>query len=479
MLSKTPSLVAPGSFALEQHYYPQVQNAHIHPLLRYFFTLTKERLVVRYCHLNPHAKEEKVRELLSYRPRYLRWAGADLFCVTNSDGNRRVVVIETNSCPSGQKSMPVLEDYDEQGGYKRLLREAFLPLLKKKGAPRTGDLAVLWDKNPMEIGGYAAAMAELTGEHVHVIHCGVGTNNVRLGEERLLEVLTESGEWKPIRGAFRYVTQRPWDRIQPLTRTVMLNPVISCLAGGRNKLMAAKAYDMLNGDLANDGMRLETPETIWDVSLDEVPFWLERMGGVGVLKNPYSNAGQGVWTVTNKNELEEFMNEEHTYDKFIVQSLIGNSSWSSSTTRGHHYHIGTLPDRMGQIFVADFRFMVGAGPDGFFPVAMYARRAREPLTPTLAPEQNTWGMLGTNLSVKNTDGTWGTESERLLVMDSRNFNRLGLGIDDLINAYFQTVMAVVAIDRMATRLVNSKGKFRRRLFASLNPDPALVEEIIK
>jgi hypothetical protein len=32
--------------------------------------------------------------------------GADLFKVVDEDGNRQLVVIETNSCPSGQKSMP-------------------------------------------------------------------------------------------------------------------------------------------------------------------------------------------------------------------------------------------------------------------------------------------------------------------------------------------------------------------------------------
>ncbi len=37
-------------------------------------------------------------------------------------------------------------------------------------------------------------------------------------------------------------------------------------------------------------------------------------------------------------------------------------------------------------------------------------------------------------------------------MDSRDFNRLGLGLDDLIEAYLQTVLAVTSIDRMAQGL---------------------------
>ena len=87
-------------------------------------------------------------------------------------------------------------------------------------------------------------------------------------------------------------------------------------------------------------------------------------------------------------------------------------------------------------------------------------------------------MLGTNLSVKRADGSWTTEPERLLLMDSRDFNRLGVGLDDLTEAYIQTVLSVTAIDRMCQRLVNSKNAFRRRMFLTLNPDQTLVDEVL-
>ena len=63
----------------------------------------------------------------------------------------------------------------------------------------------------------------------------------RFDGEGVLEVLSAEDQWVPIRAAVRYVTQRPWNRIPPLARTAILNPVIACLAGGRNKLLAAKA----------------------------------------------------------------------------------------------------------------------------------------------------------------------------------------------------------------------------------------------
>jgi hypothetical protein len=155
----------------------------------------------------------------------------------------------------------------------------------------------------------------------------------------------------------------------------------------------------------------------------------------------------------------------------------GNSGWSSRSAAGSLYHVGTVPDRHRRIYVADLRFMVGAGSAGFYPVALYARRARRPLASKLDGESNSWDMLGTNLSVRRADGTWDSESDRLLMMDARDYNRMGLGLDDLIEAYLQTVLAVTAIDRMAQRLVTRRGAFRARLFGSLAPDPALMAEL--
>ena len=97
-------------------------------------------------------------------------------------------------------------------------------------------------------------------------------------------------------------------------------------------------------------------------------------------------------------------------------------------------------------------------------------------------------MLGTNLSIKKADGNWASESQRLLLMDRKDFNILGLGIDDLIDAYIQTVLSVIAIDRMCGRLLKPvKGsdeahdsliEFNYELFEALNPDKALLEEIM-
>ena len=473
----THATIEPGHFEQGEHFYQKVLNAQIHPLVRYFFNMTPERIAVRYAHLHPDVSVPAICALLESSPRQFRWGGTDLFAVTTRQGVRKIVVIETNSCPSGQKSMPLLFEEKDQGGYRQLLERSFLPLLRRRNLPE-GQLAILYDKNPMENTGYAAALAELTQEPVHLIPAEEGDELHRFSEDKVLQVKSAEGEWVPIRAAFRYVTQRPWNRVPVVTRTAMLNPVLICLAGGRNKMLAAKAYDLYNAQMRETGLAIRTPETIWDVSLQEVPLWVGRMGNSAVVKVPYSNAGQGVYTITSAEELDAFMALEHRYDRFIVQALIGHTNWSSTSGRQQLNQLGTMPDKRGNIFVTDLRFMVGASPTGFYPLAIYARRARDPLTAERPTGHASWGMLGTNLSVRQEDGSWDTEQQRLMLMDSRDFNRLGLGLDDLIEAYIQTLLAMSAIDQMAQNLLTQKGGFRRRFFSNLNPDEALQREIM-
>ncbi len=471
-------LVPPGSFAPERHFYPRVLNAQIHSMVRFFLSLSNERIVSRYVHLHPRVDAAALAELLAYQPRYFRWAGADLFHVTTEDGARKMVVVETNSCPSGQKSMPLYEELDEQGGYRVLLERSFAPLLERKRLPN-GELAVIYDKNPMEASGYAAAMADLFDEPVHLVEFPDGATDPRCRfEDGTLLVRDADSTWRPIRCAFRYVTQRPWNRIPVATKTMVLNPVFACLSGGRNKMIAAKAYDLFNAEIASQGLEIQVPETMWDVHRREVPFWVKRLGGHAVVKVPYSNAGQGVFTITNAAELDAFMKTDHRYDRFVVQSLIGNVNWSSTGTRGRLYHVGTVPSSKGLSYVADLRCMVSAGPDGFRPLVVYARRAREPLADVLA-SQRSWDVLGTNLSIRLPDGGWGADTERLLLMDRKDFNALGLGIDELIEGYIQTVLAAIAIDKMAIALTSKRGTLRLKTFRSLNDDDALISEILE
>lgn len=321
----------------ENFFYTKVLNSLPHPLITYFFnmTLDVDRVISRYTHLYPDIKKDVLRNLLTTEPQHFRWSGCDLFYTTEATrGGRKMVVIETNSCPSGQKSMPLLKDKDERGGYGKIMKHTFKPWLEQRnklGKLPEGVLAVIFDKNKMEASGYALSMAQVFKENVHLVEIldqGLGneyeyyrwTNN-----NRILQIRTSTdSEWMNVRAAFRYLTQKPWNRMPissekeaDLPRTHFINPIIVDLAGGRNKLVAAKAYEFFNSKYKGHGKKqkqsktknpkillffsiffpqigltLRVPETINDVSKPEIPLWVDKFGGQAVVKVPYSNAGK-------------------------------------------------------------------------------------------------------------------------------------------------------------------------------------------
>ncbi len=475
---ETVKVVKPGEFEAHTHWYPKAFNATIHPMINFFLNLEKDRIIKRYCHMHPNVTGERLREILDYKSKYFLWGGADLLNVTSSTGKRQMVVIENNSCPSGQKSMPLVDDNKEQGSYRLLIERTFKPYLKNLRNKIKGGLAVIYDKNPMEASGYAEVIADVMQEDVYYVSFYNGEKNQSIVYKDNIMYVKHDGKEIPIRAAFRYLTQKPWNRLPLHSKTRILNPIVACLAGGRNKMVAAKAYDIFNTELQTHSLKINTPETIWDVRKNEVPLWVKKMGGHAVIKVPYSNAGQGVFTIVTEDELDAFMEMEFDYDLFIVQSLIGNSNWSSTTSAGKLYHVGTIPNQKNQTFVADIRMMVSATNQGIRPLCCYARRAEKPLMDNISNGTDSWKMLGTNLSFKYPDGSWGSDTNRLVLMDRRDFNKLGVGVDDLIEAYIQTVLSMVAIDKMAIALMNKQNKFRMKLFKSLNNDPSLLNEIL-
>lgn len=466
-------VISPNTFDQEEHFYPKALNSQLHPMMSHFFNLDHERIIKRYVHLHPQVKADSLREILKYQSKYFYWGGADLFYVATEAGNRKMVVLETNSCPSGQKSMPIRSEAEEHRGYRYLIENSFIPLMKKKRLPK-GGLAVIYDKNHMETSGYAATLADLTGEKVYLVpHYDNQSRNLEF-IDGVLHILHE-GKKIPIRAAYRYVTQKPWNRIPIETKTFIYNSTVVCLAGGRNKLVANKAYELFNSEINDSGLKILVPETIKDVHKVEIPLWVNKFGGNAVIKNPYSNAGQGVYTITSKEELDEFMSHDYPYDQFIVQSLIGHYNWSSNSSQGKYFHIGTMPNKKGHIYIADLRMMVYSTPNGFYPCAVYARRAKSPLLDEV--HGNSWDVLGTNLSIKKGEDKWSSDTSRLMLMDTKDFNTLGLGTDDLIEAYIQTILTIVAIDKMAQNLFSKKGSFRYKLFNSLDNDESLLKEI--
>lgn len=467
---------APGSFDPENHFYPEVINADLHPIMKSFFKMTESQLIARFTHLHPMVSRDFLKEVLRYKCKHFRWSGSDLLFVSTGPGNRHAIILETNSCPSGQKSMPFIDEDDPQKRYSDVINSTVKEFVNKKQVA-DGVLAVLYDINEMESSGYAATMADSFDRDVYLVKFDKKDSPHIKYENSYFHILVD-GEWKKVSACFRFVTQSPWDRIPVDCKTYILNPIISCLAGGRNKLLAKKAYDLYNAEIEQQNLSIMTPETITDLSKEEIPLWIEKFGGFGVIKVPYGNCGQGVYTITSKEELDDFMaGTDDAYDQYIVQSLIGNYNWSSTGSSGKFFHLGTIPNKKNEIFVSDLRFMVCNSKKGFMPIAIYGRRARKPLTDTISPKEKSWEILGTNLSYVDDSGVIKSESSRLIMMDRRDFRQLGIGLDDIINAYIQTLLSTVAVDKMSQKLVNQKGKLKKKLFKSLNTDPTLIEEL--
>ncbi|WP_194777608.1 ATP-grasp domain-containing protein [Pararhodonellum marinum] len=449
-ISKNVHLVEPGDFEATDHWYPRVLNSNIHPLVSYFLNLSHEQMIERYHRLHPSADPAELEKILKYQPKYFRWAGTDMMHVTNHEGYRKLAIIETNSCPSGQKSMPLLDLNVEQGGYRRLIENTFKPMVEAH--QEDGVLAVAYDKNPMENIGYAATVADVFEEEVYLAKFDKDDQDppVKFIDGKMH--VRDSGEnWQPVRAAFRYVTQEPWNRLPKHSKTLLLNPIEACLAGGRNKEVASRAYDKFNEDFQEAGLSIFTPTTYRNVAFDQLEEHFKALGGGMVIKVPDSNAGQGVYTVISDKELKETLPKLNKNDLYLVQQLIHSNYSRGFDPKKTWYHVGTIPDTKGRSYAFDLRLMMHATQEGLRPLAIYSRRSRFPLNQPLPENMNSWEVYGTNLSVKGEDG-WTYADERLMLFDIRNFGLLGLGIDELIKGFVQSCMAVYAIDQNAISL---------------------------
>jgi hypothetical protein len=452
-ISKNVHLVEPGDFEPSDHWYPRVLNSNIHPMVAFFLNLSHKQMIERYKRLKPKVNSDHLLDILTYQPKYFRWAGSDLMYVLNREGEKSLTLIETNSCPSGQKSMPLLDQSVEQGGYKRLIENTFKPMVSAHSME--GVLAVVYDKNPMENIGYAATIADSFREDVYLAQF----NNKDLDppirfENDQMQVRIDENRWLPVRAAFRYVTQEPWNRLPLNTNTLILNPIQACLAGGRNKEIASIAYEDFNQKFHTSNLRIHTPRTIRNVGLSKLPDYFKELNGNFVIKLPDSNAGQGVYTITSEKEFSNILKKleadpERTY---LLQELIaGNFLAGSGPGYGNYAHIGTIPDSKNRIFAFDIRLMIQSTDIGFRPIAGYSRRSRYPLNQPLPENLDSWDVYGTNLSVKSEQG-WEYDDARLMIFDIRNFANLGLGLDDLIEGFIQTCQAVYAIDNNAKKI---------------------------
>ncbi|CAG8646447.1 4156_t:CDS:2, partial [Ambispora gerdemannii] len=438
-------------------------------------------------------------ECLYYQPKFLRWAGkdphfinilhgalhsepelpTDLFNDVDSSGKQHMIIIETNSTSAGLCQMPAVWSIDPMGIYKSVIESAFNDILEKAD-PLLGGLAVVHYTNVMESSGYAAALAEVAKEKVWLVTWKFDDPNPPLKWlHQILYIRDANGEWHSIRACFRMGMKTPWIVYPLITRTLVMNPVVTCLAGGRNKMMASRAYELFNEELSGSGLTVKYPKTLCNLKKAEIPTQIKQMGGHAVIKSPYSSVGSGVYTITNSKELQNFLDEKHHYDNFLLQSLVGNISWYKTLQPEQYYITGSNPGVFEDNYLIDFRMVLSGCKKGFRPVCVYARRARTPLVEDYRDLSalNSWDMLGITLTVPDSTGKLIKEIDRLIPLDKKTFDQAKIDIDDLVDAYVQSFLATIAIDKMSSRLIRDDKEFNYALFKEMNPDPMLLREI--
>ncbi|CAG8814736.1 7723_t:CDS:2, partial [Racocetra fulgida] len=145
--------------------------------------------------------------------------------------------------PAGQGAMPLLDK--RPNGYKFLAQTAFKQALKKAD-PSLGELAIVCDvaSDEADLTGFAAAISEETKEHVWIVMIyDVAQYNQFLKWENKVLYIKDKDE-----------------------------------AGGQNKILAAKSFELFNIELSGSGLAIRFPRTVCNVNKSEISSCIEKMG---------------------------------------------------------------------------------------------------------------------------------------------------------------------------------------------------------
>jgi hypothetical protein len=538
------------------HTQPRAQGAELHPSARAFLGLSAAQLAARYRQRHPAVDSAALRAALSHAPTHVFAAAAQLAHVTGGDGHARMMLLDvdttTAACGRGIAAMPL---HEQAGAYTALLARSFMPRLRALPGSDAGELTVVYDDDEgggrehdcAVPSGFAAALAALSGERVHLVPLraaddvsGGGALRVRFAPDGVMEVRvaeeeepasrcsdiiiissrsSDSGQemceslqqsardehsvrdeesattadgaapplprWVRIRGCVRHApSQRPWRGVPADTPTLLLHPLPACVAGGRasNRSIAVDAFaeHSAHALAAGTGLAVRTPHAVAHVAWRDVAAWVAHLGGCACIKAPQrrpSGSGQrSTYMVTCDADLAAFQAAEcapgahRGRQQYIVQALLGSEQ---------HKHVGTVPDggKCGDVYAWSLHMTIAADAHagGFRAVALHGARARAPLTEDSSSDGggggNAWRiMLDTTLD--------GDDDDRLMMADCRGFDAMGIGLDELVDAFVQACLAAVALDGMACRLAPGGVLSAPRLLSASNQDEELLSELL-
>lgn len=175
--------------------------------------------------------------------------------------------------------MPRIDENNEFGSYKRLLSSLF-EAVSQSDKSQGGDLAVVYDKNMMEASGYASILSGMSKERVWLVEYLVDNEDDKENCSKNVKwcngymyVRDKYDQWHKIRACLRYVTQKPWTKLPVNTKTLVFNPLVACLAGGRNKIIASYAYQQFNKELTarDSNLLIRMPYSLINVKKRDIP----------------------------------------------------------------------------------------------------------------------------------------------------------------------------------------------------------------
>jgi hypothetical protein len=377
-----------------------------------------------------------------------------------NNNEEKMCLIEVNSVATGSMSFPSI-DTEFYNQYDYIIQESFLPLIShiKK---EDGVLAVLDDAFYPEGFGYATSMAKLSNEPVFHVNLSENYDSYFRINNDYLEIIYDN-KWRRIRACYKYVQTRPWLKLPVYSKTFIYNSLLACLAGGRNKAIASLAYENFNKE---SPIKIRHPLTITNLTKEGV-IKIAKDRGMGVAKGLYGNGGEEVFFLMDNNQIENFSKQDLSYNNYIYQDLIGLRTWFKDDRSNRYYHVGTA-EKDKKVF--DIRTCVAYTENGFRPSSIFSRKAKSPLKEKLEDITDYKKVLSTNIG-----GSIDYDNQ-VVILDEEGFAHIGVKLENLIDAFIQTVLGAISIDMMACSLMKDN-QFDHEKYLSLNHDEKLYEEL--
>lgn len=139
----------------------------------------------------------------------------------------------------------------------------------------------------------------------------------------------------------------------------------------------------------------------------------------------------------------------------------------------------------GQMYAYTVRIIACDSPTGFKTIAICCARAPAPFAKNGETAEIASDALLNKIKTVHEDdayvsniGTNPDSEQRSFYVDDAGMKGMGIGMDDVVDGFMQTVYSTLAIDNMCKKLTMEDGELNMQLLKELNPDPQLLAEVV-